>query len=135
RVARTAWLRLTAAPFHWAARLWRFGPPIRLLGRLVRARRKIHVAGRFPDVFPEWPDLPREPTIIEPAIAVIRRFEPRLQEPRALEIPSLAARRSPQKVVGVAPLADEVRRNLDYPALAALLAEVKRRHPGHEIGV
>jgi len=134
-IGRLLWLRFSASPFDVLAVLWGFGPPIRLLGKLVRARRKIHVDGRFPEVFPEWPELPREPTIIEPAIAVMRRFEPRLEEPRALEIPSLAARRAPKGVVGVAPLADEARRNLDYPALAVLLAEVKRRHPGCEIRV
>lgn len=134
-IARLLWLRLTAARFDILAVLWGFGPPIRLLGRLVRAKRKIHIDERFPDVFPEWAQLPREHTLVYPAIAVIRRFAPDLEEPRALEIPALAARRAPQPVVGVVPVADEIRRNLDYATLAGLLAEVRRRHPAHEIRV
>jgi hypothetical protein len=134
-LVRLVWLRLTAPPFDVLAVLWGFGAPIRLLGRMVRARRKIHIDGRFPEVLPEWPELPREHKLVAPALAVIHRFEPRLEEPRALEIGSLAAQRSPQAVVGVVPVADEIRRNLDYRTLAILLRAVRAKYPEHEIRV
>lgn len=122
-------------PFDVLAVLWGFGNPTRLLAKLVRAKRRIYFDGRFADVFPEWADLPREYALVAPAVGVIRKFEPRLDEPRALSIPSLASLRNPSGIVAVVPVADEPRRNLDLASLKNLLAEVRRRHSQAEIEV
>jgi hypothetical protein len=122
-------------PFDVLAVLWGFGNPTRSLAKLVRAKRRIYFDSRFADVFPEWADLPRDYALVAPAVGVMRKFEPRLGEPRALSIPSLAALRNPSGVVAVVPVADEPRRNLDFSSLKNLLTEVRRRHPAAEIKV
>jgi ADP-heptose:LPS heptosyltransferase len=126
------WLRLTAPAFDVLAILWGSGPPIRLIGRLVNAKRKIAWTGRFaPDLFEEG-EVPPDPLLVEPAASVVRVFEPGFVLPGALHIPSLAARwraAPDRRAVGIVPIADEARRNLDAPTLSLMIAEARRRHP------
>lgn len=134
--ARLAWLRLRGRSFDVLAVLWGFGPPMRTIAKLVAARRKIYVDGRFAGLYPEWPQMPPEATLVDPAVQVIRCFEPRMERPDRLRLPSLAALRLPAgEAIGVVPIADELRRNFDPATLAHLLAEVSRRHPGKPIRV
>ena len=124
-------LRLCAPAFDVLAVLWGSGAPIRLIGRLVKARRKIAWSRKFaPEIF-EAAELPADPLLIEPAVGTIRVFEPRFTTPRALSIPSLAARyraRIGNSAIGIAPIADEARRNFDSASLLLLIAEARRRH-------
>jgi ADP-heptose:LPS heptosyltransferase len=136
--ARLLWLRIAEPAFDVLAVLWGSGPPIRLIGRLVDARRKIAWSGRFaPEIF-EAPALPADPLLIEPAALTIRVFETGFRAPQRLNIPSLAARyqaAAGKIAVGVVPIADEARRNLDPAALGQMLAEARRRHPAAPIRV
>lgn len=135
-IARLVWLRLRGVSYDVLAVLWGFGPPIRTIARLVAARRKIYVDGRFADLYPEWPELTAAATLVDPAVLVIRCFEPRLQKPDQLHLPSLARLRATAgDAIGVVPIADELRRNFDPATLSALLAEVVRRHPGKPVRV
>jgi ADP-heptose:LPS heptosyltransferase len=135
-IARLAWLRLRREAFDILAVLWGFGPPIRLVARLVSANRKIYLDGRFSDLYPEWPNLPPLVTLVDPAMQVIHCFEPRLECPDRLHLPGLAALRAPDgKAIGVVPIADEVRRNFDPATLLKLIKEVSARHPGSPIRV
>ena len=135
---RLAWLRASGAPFDVLAVLWGFGPAMRILARLVNARRRIYLNERFADLYPEWPTLPAEIALVDPAMHVIHCFEPRLSRPAALLVPSLAAARlagPPPRAIGVVPVADELRRNFDPTTLDLLIGEVKRRHPGSPLRV
>lgn len=135
---KLAWMRMAEPAFDVLAVLWGSGPPIARIGRMVRAKRKIAWSAKFaPEVF-EDATLPADHPLIEPAAAVIRCFEPGFEVPKALAIPSLANRyeATPDKsAVGIVPIADEARRNLDPPALRQLLAEVRKRHPGAPLRV
>jgi len=122
-------------PFDVLAVLWGFGNPTRVLAKLVRAKRMIYFDSRFADAFPEWADLPKDYALVAPAVGVIRKFEPRFEEPRALSIPSLAALRKPSGVVAVVPIADEPRRNMNFSTLANLLRHVRARHSEAKIEV
>ena len=137
-ILKLLWLRVTAAPFDVLGVLWGSGPPIRLIGRLVNARRRIAWSRRFaPDLFEEG-RLPGDHALIDPAASVIAAFEPAFQPPRSLSIPSLAERyaRCEGKVaVGVVPIADETRRNFDPATLGLLIAEIRRRHPDRPIRI
>lgn len=133
--AKLLLLRFFAAPFDALLVLLGAGPPIARLGRLVRARRKIFLDGRFKDVYPEWPEVPRDHRHFEPARLVALAFEPGLGAPQHSRIPSLAARRHPMKIVAVAPVSDEPRRSMAPETLHALIAALARWHPGCEIRV
>lgn len=126
------WLRLTEPAFDVLAVLWGSGPPIGVIGRLVAARRKVAWSRRFaPTVFEEAA-LPADHLLIDPAACTIRSFAPDFAAPRALAIPSLARRReagADRGAIGVVPIADEARRNLDRDALAQLVAAIRARHP------
>ncbi len=125
-------LRLRLEPkFDVLLVLWGFGKPIEWIGRFVRARRKVYLDARYPDVFPEFADLSPHRLQSEPMWRVARIFEPRLLQPDRLATPSLAGlRRADSVAIGVAPLADEPRRILSPPMLAALLESIAKRHPG-----
>lgn len=123
-------------PFDALLVLWGFGSPIEWIGRLVRARRKVYLDGRYPDVYPEHADLSPHRLQSEPMWRVAKIFEPGLPQPDCLSIPSLAAARiANPSIVGVAPLADEPRRILSPPMLKTLLESISRRHPGAPVRV
>ena len=116
--------------------LWGFGTPIKWIGRLVQARRKVYLDARYSRIFPEHADLSPHRLQSEPMWRVAEIFEPSLPQPDRLEIPSLAAKRSVDRVgIGVAPLADEPRRVMSPPVLAALLRAISKRHPGAPVQV
>jgi hypothetical protein len=133
--AKLLGLRWFEAPFDALLVLLGAGPPVARLGRLVRARRKIFLDGRFKDVFPEWPDVPGDHRHFEPAWLVARTYEPGLAAPLYSRIPSLAARRQPTKIVAIAPVSDEPRRSMAPGTLHALIVALARWHPGCEIRV
>ena len=135
--ARLLWLRLTAPAFDVLAVLWGFGSPIRAIARLVRAARKISFDPRAGDLYPESPAPASDFPLVDPAMQVIHCFEPRLGRPDRVELPALAARRAraAHDAVGLAPIADELRKNWDPASLDALLALARRRHPGRALRV
>ena len=125
------WLRLAAPAFDVLAVLWGSGAPVRRIGQWAKARRKIAWSKKFaPTIFEEG-TLPADHWLIDPAASVIRVFEPGFTPPSALRIPSLIARRAASTpcAIGIAPVADELRRNLDAPALLQLISAVRLRHP------
>lgn len=116
--------------------LWGFGPPVEWLGRWVRADRRIYLDGRFGALFPERAEIPREHLQSEPMWRVARVFEPSLEQPQALSIPSLAARRETgAQAIGIGPVADEPRRVMSAHALGQLVAAAARHHPGAPIRI
>ena len=134
---RLLWLRITEPAFDILALLWGSGSPVRRIGQWVKARRKIAWSRRFaPDIFEEGA-VPHDPLLVDPAASVIRAFDASFALPQRLQIPSLAQRYragTPQ-AIGVAPIADERRRNFDAATLLTLLAEVRRRHPHEPIRI
>jgi len=137
-VLRLLWLRFSEPAFDVLAVLWGSGPPIRLIGQLVKATRKIAWSRKFaPDIFEEG-RLPQDHLLIDPAASVIRAFAPDFAAPRALVIPSLGARYRSQRgntAIGIVPIADEARRNLDPPTLLQLITELRRQHATASIRV
>lgn len=133
--AKLARLRWFEPSFDALLVLLGAGPPIARLGRMVRARRRIFLDGRFKDVYPEWPDVPGDHRHFEPAWLVARRYEPGLAAPLYSRIASLAARYRPVKIVAIAPVSDEPRRSMAPGTLYALIAALARWHPGCEIRV
>ena len=138
---RLLWMRLAEPAFDVLAVLWGSGPPIARIGRLVNARRKIAWTGKFaPDLFEEA-SLPPDYKLVDPALNTIRVFEPSFEAPRALDIRSLASRyrngahTTPRLAIGIVPVADEVRRNLDPATLAQLVGALRRDHPGAPLRV
>ncbi len=124
------WLRLTEPAFDVLAVLWGSGAPVRRIGQWVKAKRKIAWSKRFaPSIFEE-PPLTADPLLVEPAAFTVRLLDPAFVTPQTLRIPSLAKRyqHSHKRAVGIVPIADELRRNLDVTALTQLVAEVQRRH-------
>jgi ADP-heptose:LPS heptosyltransferase len=125
------WLRLTTPAFDVLAVLWGSGAPVRRIGQWVDAKRKIAWSKKMaPDIFEESV-LPADCWLIDPAASTIRMFDPNFSAPQALRIPSLVARRAAtsHRGVGIVPVADELRRNLDGPALLQLIDAVRARHP------
>jgi hypothetical protein len=130
-------LRLAFEPaFDALLVLWGFGAPVKWIGRMIRARRKVYLDGRYAPVFPEFADLSPHRLQSEPMWQVAKLFEPALPQPLRLDIPSLASKRvaSPQ-AIGVAPVADEPRRIMSPPMLASLLGAIAKRHPGAPVCV
>jgi len=133
--AKLLGLRWFEAPFDALLVLLGAGPPVERLGRLIGARRKIFLDGRFKDIYPEWPDVPGDHRHFEPAWRVARSYEPGLAAPLYSRIPSLAAQRRPRNIIGVAPVSDEPRRSIAPGTLRALIAALARWHPGRKIRV
>jgi len=132
---KLAMMRLLEPPFDALLVLLGYGPPILRLGRMVRAARKVYLDGRFSEVYPEWPEIPSAHVHSEPAWRVARVYAPELAPPRISRIPSLAARRAPSRVIGIAPVSDEPRRTMSPPVVHALISALARRHPGYAIHV
>jgi ADP-heptose:LPS heptosyltransferase len=133
--AKLAMMRWFEPPFDALLVLLGAGPPILRLGRMVRARRRIFVDGRFGEVYTEWPELPQHHMQFEPAWRVARMYEPALAPPQHSRIPTLAAQRRPARVIGIAPISDEPRRTMPPPIVHALIAELALRHAGYAIHV
>lgn len=130
-------LRLRLEPaFDALLVIWGFGTPIKWIGRMVRARRKVYLDGRYPSIYREHADLSPRRLQSEPMWQVAKIFEPSLPQPDRLGVPSLAAKRSSSRfAIGVAPLADEPRRIMSPQTLACLLRAIANRHPDAPIRV
>ena len=133
--AKLAALRWFEPPFDALLVLLGAGPPIARLGRLVRARRKIFLDGRFRGVYPEWPDDPEQRLHFELAWRATRLIAPDLPQPQCSRILSLAAQRHPSRAIGIAPISDEPRRTMSPQLVHALAAALAQRHPGYAIHV
>jgi hypothetical protein len=133
--AKLAKMRWLEAPFDALLVLLGSGAPILRLGRMVRARRKIYTDARFPEVFTEWAEVPQHHMQFEPAWRVARVYAPELAPPQSSRIPSLVARRRPERVIGIAPISDEPRRTLSPRIVHDLVAALGRRHAGYAIHV
>jgi ADP-heptose:LPS heptosyltransferase len=133
--AKLLWMRWAEPPFDALLVLLGAGPPIRRLGRMVRARRKIYLDGRFSGIYPEWPEIPEPHLQSEPAWRVARLYAPDLSQPQQSRIASLAALRQPDRVIGIAPVSDEPRRSMSAAVVHALIAALARQHPGCAIHV
>jgi len=133
--AKLTLLRLFEAQFDALLVLVGAGPPIARLGRMVRARRKAFLDGRFKNLYTQWPQVPDDHRHFEPAWLVARAYESGLAAPQHSRIPSLAARRRPAKIVAVAPVSDEPRRSMAPATVNALIAALARWHPGCAIRV
>jgi ADP-heptose:LPS heptosyltransferase len=135
------WLRLAEPGFDVLGVLWGSGAPIAAIGRWAKAARKIAWNRKFAPAIYEQGSLPDDYPLVAPAMSVIHAFEPGLAAPRGMALPSLtqdyahAQSRRAGECIGVVPVADELRRNLDAPTLLLLLAEVRRRHPRARVSV
>jgi len=72
------WLRLKGETFDVLAILWGYGNPIRRIGQLVNARRKISMDGSFPEIFTEHPPTLDYGHLVEQSWLVIRVFPVRI---------------------------------------------------------
>lgn len=114
--------------------LWGFGDAITMAARLSGAPRRLYIDGRMPALFPEYPPEQDSDTLEGPAWLVARLLDAGLPRPESVLLPQLATLRTPGgKAVAVVPLANEPRKNMDRACVDALLAEVRRRHPGAAI--
>lgn len=138
-VAKLLWLRVAAQPFDALAVLTGYGPAMRQIAALVRARRKLFFDGRFPAAYPEHPAAYVETNLVDRSWQTARLLDPDLPKPTRLALPALASRRAPraadQGPVGLVPLANELRKNMDAAAVAALVERVRVLHPGHPIWI
>lgn len=127
------WLRASEPAFDVLGVLWGSGKPIATIGHWVKAARKIAWNRKFaPEIF-EQGELPKQYPQVAPAMSVVHAFAPETPYAARNHIPSLAARYAAtpraREVIGIAPTADELRRNFDAPTLLILLTELRRRHP------
>jgi len=129
--------RLFGKPFDALVVLRGFGPRVRRLGRLIRARRKINLDGRLAPEFPEWPaplDDAAQETFPLPLASyrAAALYEPALEMPQKLHIPSLSRLRidGGADFVGVCPVTDEKRKDLSQQSLEMLLEHIARTEPG-----
>jgi ADP-heptose:LPS heptosyltransferase len=128
-------MRWLEAPFDALMVLLGSGSPMLRLGRMVRARRKIFTDARLREVYTEWPEVPQHHMQFEPAWRVARVYAPELAPPQRSRIPSLAAMRRPERVIGIAPVSDETRRTMSPRVVHEMVGALARRHPGYAIHV
>jgi ADP-heptose:LPS heptosyltransferase len=133
--ARLAWMGIAEPPFDALMVLLGYGRPIERLGRLVRARRKVYLDGRFAGVFPEWPQVPADHLQPEPPWRVAALVAPELPMPRRARIESLAALRTSPKAIGIAPVSDEARRTVGPGVVHELIGALHAQHAGAPIHV
>jgi ADP-heptose:LPS heptosyltransferase len=133
------WLRLNGESFDVLAILWGYGNPIRRIGQLVNARRKISMDGSFPEIFTEHPRTQDYEQLVDQSWLVIRVFQPEFPRPGELRLPGVARRRQPEASssgpIAVVPLSAEKRKNMDSGALEMLLRRISEIHPGRRIWI
>ena len=138
-IAKLAWLRLTRPSFDALAVLTGYGPAMLQIAGLVRARRRLFFDARFPAAYPEHPPAYEETSLVDRSWQTARLLDPTLPKPDRLDLPALRARRlatrERARAIGVVPLANELRRNLDAATLRGLLARVRERHPGQPVWI
>jgi ADP-heptose:LPS heptosyltransferase len=133
--ARAFWIRWFEAPFDALLVLLGAGAPIRRLGRIVRAARKVFLDARLAPVYPEWPEIPKDHYQPEPAWRVAALVSPQLPMPRAVRLPGLAALRRSDGAIGIAPVSDETRRTMGPPVVRELARALAARHAGRAIHI
>jgi ADP-heptose:LPS heptosyltransferase len=138
-IAKLAWLRLTRPSFDALTVLTGYGPAMLQIARLVRARRRLFFDARFPAAYPEHPPAYEETSLVDRSWQTAKLLDPGLPKPDRLELPALRARRlaaqGRARAIGVVPLANELRRNLDLPMLFSLVGRVRERHPGQPVWI
>lgn len=138
-VAKLLWLRVAARRFDALAVLTGYGPPMLQVARLVHAPRRLFFDARFPEAYPESPPPYEETSLVDRSWQTARLLDRDLPKPVRLALPALAARRASraadQGPVGVVPLANELRKNMDAAALAALVERVRVLHPGRAVWI
>jgi ADP-heptose:LPS heptosyltransferase len=132
-------LRLIGETFDVLAILWGYGNPIRRIGQLVNASRKISMDGSFPEIYTEHPQTFEYEQLVEQSCLVIRVFRPDFPTPGKLWLPSLVQRRHAKAFsrgpIAVVPLSAEKRKNLDAGSLGMLLRRISEIHPGQRIWI
>lgn len=137
------WARLFRPEFGAFAVLRGFGPRVKCLGKLVRARRKIYMNGRFADVFPEFPqgdflkDSENAP-IIDASWRVAQVLDGCLDKPERLDLPGLNVQKlgvGSDGFVGICPVTDEARKDLSHAAVYALIKRIEVDCPGVPIKI
>jgi ADP-heptose:LPS heptosyltransferase len=138
-VVRLLWLRIVERPFDALAVFIGYGPAMLQIARLVRARRKLFFDARFPDAFPEYPPAYEETSLVDRSWQTARLLDPDLPKPLHLALPALSAGRAPRAAemgpIGVVPLANELRKNMDAASLVALVERVRSLHPGRRVWI
>ena len=138
-IVKLLWLRVTQPAFDALAVLIGYGPAMLQIAKLVRAKRRLFFDARFPEAYPEHPPAYAETNLVDRSWQTARLLDPDLPRPVALALPALAATRSPRAAsegpVGVVPLSNELRKNMDAATLGALVAQVQARHPGRRVWV
>lgn len=138
-ILKLLWLRLKGETFDVLAILWGYGKPIRRIGKLVSATRKISMDGSYTDILTERPPNNDYDQLIEQSWKVIRVFRPEFTKPEVLRLPGLGRRRgsmdSTKGPIAVVPLSAEPRKNMDPATLDILLRQVAKLHPGKAIRI
>lgn len=137
--SKLLWRRLTRPSFDALAVLTGYGPSMLQVARLVRARRRLFFDARFPEAYPEHPAAYAETSLVDRSWQTARLLDPELPKPDRLELPSLRARRlatrNRARAIGIVPLANELRRNLDPAALLQVVGDVRATHPAQPIWI
>ena len=130
--SRLLWERATRPPYDVLAVGCGFGKAARWLPAFTRARRCIHYLGLYRDVFPEFPaKAPRD--LFEYAWGAAVLVAGHFPKPTTVRVPSLCLRYAKasrnREIVGVVPLANAMRRNLDRSSLRQVIDGLRARHP------
>ncbi len=138
-IAKLLWMRMKGESFDVLAILWGYGNPIRRIGELVKARRKISMDGSFPEIFHERPSTVNYERLVEQSWLVIRVFRPEFSRPESLRL-SIGAKNHPadssaRGPIAVVPLSAEERKNLDPRALEMLMRQISRAHPDRKLWI
>jgi ADP-heptose:LPS heptosyltransferase len=138
-IARLLWLRIAAKPFDALAVLTGYGPVMIQIAKLVRAQHRLFFDARFPAAYPESPPPYEETNLVDRSWQTARLLDPDLPKPLRLALPALVARRAPraadQGPVGLVPLANELRKNMDAATLAVLVERVRVLRPGRPVWI
>ncbi len=138
-MVKLLWMRLRGETFDVLAVLWGYGNPIRRIGELVKARRKISMDGSFPGIFPESPPSLAYERLVEQSWLVVRVFRPEFPRPESLCLSIGAGKRgtrnSSSGTIAIVPLSAEARKNLDPGALEMLMRQIATIHPDRKVWI
>jgi ADP-heptose:LPS heptosyltransferase len=138
-MSKLLWMRMKGESFDVLAILWGYGNPIRRIGKLVKARRKISMDGSFPEIFPESPPALGYERLVEQSWLVVRVFRPEFSRPEKLCLSIGAgkgkARNSSSGMIAIVPLSAEARKNLDPKALEMLMRQIGKIHPDRKVWI
>lgn len=109
--------------------LWGSGDNLKTLAKFSGAKRRIFLDDRYSDVFTEFPLPYRHERQVDEAWQTACVLDKALPRPEKLLLPSLAARRVNPRAIGICPLSDEIRRNMDSEALRDLLKTLAVKFP------